>query len=125
MYVLDSSAIIDVIKDRPRGRKVEQIVGNSPLVTTSLCVHELLVGARSEQERFIHEGILSRFHILDYTMEAAIFSARFQQELAKKGVAVGIVDTLIAGICKANNAELVTLDRDFSKMKEIKTHIVG
>lgn len=124
MYVLDSSALIEIIQGYPRMGHILSLVGEESLVTTSVNMHELLVGAWTDKERFFLTNIFMGAHILEHTSHAAQHGARIEQELARSGKMVNKMDILIAGICKANNAELVTLDKDFAKIKGIKTHII-
>jgi predicted nucleic acid-binding protein len=125
MYVLDSSVLIEVVKERPLAGKIERLVQDAPLVTTSICMHEVLAGARSPEERFGFEALFTKMHVLEHTADAAKAGARIAHELARTGTPAGTPDTLIAGICKANNAALVTLDKGFARIKGIKTHLIA
>ncbi|HLC19676.1 MAG TPA: type II toxin-antitoxin system VapC family toxin [Candidatus Nanoarchaeia archaeon] len=124
MYILDSSALIEVLEEHPKAEKIMELVGDAELVTTSLCVHEVLAGALSKKDRFVLEGVFSSMRILDHTMRAARVGATIQQELAESGTMINKFDVLIAAICKVNNGELVTLDRDFSKIKNFRVVVV-
>src|SRR3990172_10872842 len=116
MHVLDSSAIIESMQQGPLAKKVAHVVGEEQLVTTSICMHELLLGAHSEMEQFVLEKIFSTMRILEHDSQAARFSSRIERELVSNGAKIGGRDCLIAGICKAHNAELVTLDNDFARI---------
>lgn len=122
-YVLDSSAIIKAMKYPEQAEKIEKLIGTNPLITTSICKHELL-SVKNDKEKFIIKKILDSIQILDHTTEAAEQGAEIYRALRKKGETINEFDLLIAGICKANNAHLITYDKDFAKIKEIKTTIL-
>ncbi len=124
MYVLDSSAFIEVIEGYPHMNRILQEIGEAPLVTTSLCMHEILAGARSEKDKFILEKIFTGATILEHTVPAARLGAQIEQELQQKGTKINKMDVLIAAICKVHNAELITLDNDFGKIKGFKVKII-
>jgi len=125
MFVLDSSVLIETIKDGRRMHAVASLIPeNEPLVTTTICMHEVLAGARTAQERLVFEGLFAKMHVFDHTVEAARAGARIEQELSHSGTLINAHDILIAGVCKANNAELVTFDKDFARIKGIQAHIL-
>ncbi len=125
MYVLDSSILIELFQAGPLTSTIEDFLKDALPVTTSVCMHEVLVGARNAKEWFIFENLLAQMQILDHNSYSAKVGAKLRQELSKSGVSLAPFDTLIAGICKANNAELVTLDHDFAKIKGFKAVILG
>ncbi len=124
MYVLDSSALIELIHDTPVAHTIGDILKDELLITTSISMHELLVGALSEKQRFVLEGIFSIMRILPHDRPAAQQGALIEKELIKTGKKINDSDIFIAGICKAHNAELVTLDNDFTRIKGLKIHLV-
>src|SRR3989344_4970328 len=125
MYVLDSSALIEVIEEYPLKDKVLGIVGDAPLVTTSISLHELFAGAHTEREKFILEHLLGGAQIVPHDAAAAKMGAQITRELSDAGKMINRMDTLIAGICKVHNAELITLDRDFAKIKGLKLQLIS
>lgn len=124
MYVLDSSAIIEIIEQRPKAEKVLALVGNTNFVTTSICLQEILTGVVSERDLFVFENILGQAEILEHNSDAALEGAKIMRSLIKSGSKINIADVFTAGIVKSNNAELVTLDRDFSKIKTLRATII-
>ena len=125
MYVLDSSAIIELVNGTENADKITSVLGKELLVTTSICMHEVLAGAESKKDKFVLENIFNGMHILDHTPAAAHIGAKIYQDLIKIGKKVNGMDVLIAAICQTNNAALVTLDKDFERIKSIKTMIIS
>jgi len=124
MYVLDSSVIIEAVERGKYFPQLSEILGDGPLITTSICAHEILVGALSSKERFALEGILSSMRILDHDMLSAKQGAEIEQTLTRQGMKINRMDCLVAGICKTHHAHLLTLDKDFAKIKDLKVTIL-
>lgn len=124
MYILDSSILIEIINNTKRAELIHNTIGNLPVVTTSICLHEILSGNFNKQEKFIMENILSNIETLPHTQEAAQIGAEIFKELKEKGNNINEFDILIAGICKANNATLITLDKDFAKINNLNAKIL-
>ena len=124
MYVLDSSALIEIWENGLKKEKVLQIAGNELSVTTSICAHEVLYGARSEKQRFLLENLLANIAVLQHDYRAATIGARLEQELDGLGLKIPRIDITIAAICIVHNAELVTLDQGFKRIKGLKVHVI-
>lgn len=124
VYVLDSSVLIELIERKAHAHKVAAFIGNELSATTSICVHEVLAGARTNKQRFLCEEIFSNILILNHDMKAARMGAQIEQELNESGSKINIIDVYIASICRANNTEIVTLDKDFEKIKGINVHVI-
>lgn len=125
MQVLDSSALIEVIEQGHFASEVHHILDDQPLVTTSITVHELLSGKISDKKLFILESLFSQMRILQHDTLAAKCGAKINRELSRAGSKINDLDVLIAGVCQASGAELVTLDNDFAKIKGFKATIIG
>lgn len=124
MYVLDSSAMIEVARKSALFPMIRKITGPALLITTSISMHELLAGVRTEQERQDLIALFAATEVLPYDAAAAAQSAEIQRELTDTGRMINRLDMLIGGICKARNAELLTLDSDFTKVKDLKVHLI-
>ena|SRR3989338_4564093 len=124
MYVVDSTILIEALRELPRIKKVQQLIGDEPLTTTTITFHELFVGVRTAQEQFIIEGLFSSMTVLSYDLKSAKEGARIEKHLTQTGRKINKMDTLIAGICKANNATLVTLDKDFTKIDDLNVEYI-
>jgi len=112
MYVLDSSVLIDAIQQHPRFNTVAKLIRSSPAVTTSISLHELLDGA-DERQRKVIEQVAQGMDVLPHDKEA-VLTAR------KTKTPIGKGDGLIAAICLAHNATLVTADKGFQRVPGLK-----
>ena len=88
---------------------------------TSITAFELYLGHIKMTRKDRIEDFITQFTILPFNLEAAIISAKIQDSLDRRGENIGIPDTLIAGICVAENIPLLTLnEKHFSKVDELK-----
>ena len=95
MIVADSDVLIDALQGRePSLARVREALADGSLVTTAVIAFELLSGAGSERVRRKVENLL----------EGA-------------GTPIGMADYLIAGICLARSAKLLTRNTaDFDRV---------
>jgi predicted nucleic acid-binding protein len=122
MYVLDSSAFIELLKESPAGKKISEKIGNLPAITTAFTVNELLIGVKGIQRKTI-EKLLEGVEVISYDKDSAVKSVEIEEALMKKGQAINKVDIFIAGTCVSNNKHLITLDAHFKRIPELKTEI--
>lgn len=116
MYVLDSSSVIEIIAGTEKGKEIINVTKGHPVFITSFTIFEV---GRGLKEMNI-EDILANANVLDFDKDASLLSLRIENNLAKIGKKIGYIDLFIAAICIANNKVLVTLDKDFSVIKELK-----
>ncbi len=122
MYLLDSSAIIELLHGTKSGEEIMKFIDNNPVCTTSINLYEVLIG-ENEKEREKISQFFSSVEILDFDENAARFSVEIEKKLIHSGKAINKIDILIAGICKSNNKILISLDNDFKRIESIKSAI--
>ncbi|MFH0712942.1 MAG: type II toxin-antitoxin system VapC family toxin [Candidatus Micrarchaeota archaeon] len=123
MYVLDTSAAIEILNNTPAGAKVKKAIGNAPFVISSITAFEVLAGTK-EQEREKTFTLIENAETLEFDKESAKISAKIAQQLKQRGKTINPLYTCIAGNAMKYNAELVTLDRDFERIPNLKAIIV-
>lgn len=123
MYVLDSSAFIELLKESPAGKKIAKKIRDLPAATTAFTVNEILIGAKEIQRKTLEE-LFEGVEVIEYDKDSALKSVEIEEVLMKKGQIINTVDIFIAGICLANNKQLVTLDKHFKRIPELKTVFV-
>jgi len=123
MRVLDTSALIEVMHGTDKGKLVMDKLENEQAAMTSLNVFEIFRNLKPA-ETAVFRNLLSGINILDFDSAAALESVRIEKELANTGEKIGILDVLIAGICKKHSSTLITADRDFAKIKGLKTVVL-
>ena len=119
MIVLDSSAAIELLRGTSLGEKIREKLETEAAATTTITVHELMANARETEKEKLLE-FLGAFEILPYAQEAAFKSAEIEQQLKKKGKTIGKLDIFMAAICIVHSLPLLTLDKDFAQVPELK-----
>ena len=114
MHVLDSSALIDLLKDNERGAKIIKKIGSETAVTTVFSIYELL---RVDKRLGL---LFDNIKILDFDQESAKISALLDSKQKRKGKTLAITDQHIASICISNDATLITCDKDFLRADGLK-----
>ncbi|MBI3184411.1 MAG: PIN domain-containing protein [Myxococcales bacterium] len=115
MYLLDTNVLSEVIKREPSAVLMARLA-EAPadeLFTTSITVMELRYGAarRPDRRKFwarLEEEVLSRVRVLGFGPGEAEQAGDLLAELVKRGVPIGLEDTLIAAVALAHRLALVT-----------------
>ena len=123
MYLLDSSAIIEILHNTGKGRKIMDFIGKNSVCTTSISVYEILIGLKEKESEKMH-SFFSSIKALPFDENSAKFSADIEKKLIRSGKTINKVDILIAGICRSNNKIIITLDSDFKRIQDIKSIII-
>ena len=110
MILLDSCALIHVLRGTEKGKTIKKALENENYGTTALCVHEVLIGS---QEKDVLLSFFKSIQIFSFDMESSLKSVELEAVLKKKGKMIGKIDLFIASICLAHNLQLMTTDEDF------------
>lgn len=113
MIVADTDALIDFLRGRePLADRVDRELSTGALATTAVTAFELRSGARSEQESEVVDTLLGALQLLPLDAAAASRAAEVRRGLEADGQPIGMADCLIAGVCLARSAILLTRNRD-------------
>ncbi len=111
MVVADSDVLIDAL-DRgrePAASRVAALIRSGDLATTAVSLYELTAGPRTTAAQLeLLQGALAPVPVLAVTRGSADFAAAVNRHLARRGHAISVPDTLIAGVCIANGFPLLT-----------------
>ena len=112
MPIADTDVLIDFLRGRtPTAQRIALELGRGQLRTTAVTRFELLAGARSaRQERLIGQ-LLDALPCLPLDSAAADRAAELRRWLERQGRAVGMADSLVAGIALAARGVLLTRNR--------------
>jgi len=114
VVVADTDVLIDAL-DRGRGPAVERIarlLQRGELAATAVTLYELMAGPSTtgRQLELLHVA-LDAAVVLPVTRGAAEVAASANRYLARRGEAIAVADTLIAGVCIAHGLPLLTGNR--------------
>jgi tRNA(fMet)-specific endonuclease VapC len=112
LIVVDSDVLIDALRGRqPAIRRVTEGLRSGVLCTTTVTLFELLSGTRTEAESALVERLLAALSILPFDDAASRAAVALRRGLAAQGLPIGMADYMIAGICVARSAALLTRNR--------------
>lgn len=112
MIVADTDVLIDALRGRaPAVERIDLELETGALATTAVTAFELRSGARSRRAAEQVEKLLAALTIVPLDEEAAGRAAEARRRLEAEGRPIGMADYLIAGICLARSAVLLTRNR--------------
>ncbi len=111
MTVADTDVLIDYLSGKGEADAVEQLIRRGALVTTVISRFELLVGARNAKQRARVAQLLGAVPALNLDEAAADAAAQIHRSLEQSGNAIGMADSLIAGIVVSSDGILMTRNR--------------
>ncbi len=118
LILADSDVLIDALRGRELAMaRVANELKKTSLGTTTVTVFELLSGAKTAASRKKIQKLLAAMRIFAFDQPAAEAAAGARQRLEAQGISIGMADYLIAGICLAHSATLLTRNpRHFEKV---------
>jgi tRNA(fMet)-specific endonuclease VapC len=127
MYLLDTSALSELVKRRPNEAFIARLRQHpsAALFTSAICAMELRFGAslRPDREAFwkkLDGEILSKIQILEFGGPEALVAGDLLAHLKRVGKPVGLEDVLIAATARAHSFTVVTHNvRHFQHLPEV------
>ncbi|WP_136716265.1 PIN domain-containing protein [Halorientalis salina] len=117
MTFLDSSVIIDYLDNVEH---VVEFVDDQPtLLTSSICVYEVLIGEVFSSGSTDINGTredFGRVASLEFNESIALEAVQLQQELQRSGDTMPARDLFVAATARSTGDELVVADADFQTM---------
>ncbi|MCI0360276.1 MAG: type II toxin-antitoxin system VapC family toxin [Planctomycetaceae bacterium] len=122
MAVLETTFVIDLMKESKRGRsgpaalKLQELAARGePLRIAIFTLGELYVGVakgtRPRQERAAIEQCVAPFEVLPFEQSTAEIFGTIVGELEKRGESISDIDALIASVALEHSEVLVTRNR--------------
>jgi tRNA(fMet)-specific endonuclease VapC len=112
MTIADTDVLIDFLAGaEPAAARVAAELERGSLRTTAVTRFELLSGARSARQESLIGRLLAAIPALPLDDAAADQAAAVRRSLERSGAAIGMADSLIAGIVLHHGAVLLTRNR--------------
>ena len=112
MMVADTDVLIDFLEGRsPAVERIALELDRGQLRTTVISRFELLAGAKTVAQRTLVGELLAALPCLPLDEPGADAAAEIRRTLDREGAAIGMGDSLIAGIVVAHRGVLLTRDR--------------
>jgi tRNA(fMet)-specific endonuclease VapC len=105
--------LIDALRGRDLAKaRIALELQTGRLATTNVSVFELRSGAKTPRERAKVDALVDALTVLPFDTPAADAAASIRLDLESRGKGLAMADYLIAGICVARSAILLTRNRD-------------
>ena len=111
MTIADTDVLIDYLAGKGEADAVEGLLRRGTLRTTVITRFELLSGARNAKQLGRLVQLLEAIPSLELDDAAADSASEIRRFLEGSGNAIGMADTLIAGIVTSNGGTLLTRNR--------------
>ncbi len=121
MILLDSTVLIDYLRDRPAGQRVDALLkAGENLVTTGVNVEEIVRGLRSEEEqaaRALFEGLV----VVPIGLDEGWRAGTWRRNAAERGTTLAQADCLIAAAAVGSGARLATGNAGDFALTDVET----
>jgi predicted nucleic acid-binding protein len=105
--VIDTDIIIDFL--RHKSKLLQEAVEKYNCGITAVSLYELqAIAVRSPRQEELLAEFLTIIAVLPFDQSSATSAAQVWRDLQLQGQGIGLPDTLIAGICLANDVPLLT-----------------
>ena len=112
MIVADSDVLIDFLRGRGEGaRRVAVELETRSFGTTAITAFELRSGARTPRQQKAVALLLDAMTVLPFGAEEARLAAEIRRQIEDRGQPIGMADYMIAAVCIAADANLLTRNR--------------
>ncbi|MBI2208824.1 type II toxin-antitoxin system VapC family toxin [Candidatus Woesearchaeota archaeon] len=123
--VLDTSVLIDIeTKDKGTMEKIEELrkVHYTPAAITFVNYFEFYFGAISKniKSKQLMLEFINKFNCLKASAKTGEILAELKFKYDDKGLALPLADLIIASQVIENNMVLLTKDKDFEKISEVR-----
>lgn len=111
MTIADTDVLIDYLAGKGEHEAVERLLRRGVLRTTVITRFELLSGAKNPKQLSVLYQLLEAVPSLGLDEAAADAASEIRRSLERAGNAVGMADSLIAGIVISQGGSLLTRNR--------------
>ncbi len=127
--VFDTSILIDIERGNKetinRLKNLYKSYQSSPQLTF-ISFFEYLIGLKIRKSKSFQTNLifLKKFNVLHTTISSAEILSDLKIKYDRKGISLSLADLLSASIAIDNSLTLVTKDKDFEKIEELKKIIL-
>ncbi len=112
-YLVDTSFIVDLIKNQPRALEVHERIGGMESISM-ISIYEI-----AKHYSGIYE-VLMKKRTIGFQKKEAVEAARVFKQLKKQGKLIPEMDMMIAGTAISNGMVLVTRDEHYKRVAGLK-----
>ena len=119
--IVDSSVWIEYLKNRPPiAENLDQLLLAGNIYTVGPVVAELLQGAKTEKDYQLLKKSIDGLSYIETSVEDWMKAGKISYELRKRGITIPLTDCLIAAVAIHQNASVMTYDRHFESIPDLK-----
>ncbi len=119
--IVDTSVWIEYLKNRPTlAENLDQQLLAGSIFTVGPVIAELLQGARTEKDYRILKNSIDGLPFIETTFEDWTLAGEISHKLRRKGFTLPITDCVIAAVAIHQNASVMTYDRHFANIPNLK-----
>ena len=111
MFIADTDVLIDFLRGTGQADRIALEIGTGRLCTTAITAFELWAGSDTSRQVAAVESLLDALTILPLDVSCARRAGKIRRDLEHAGSAIGMADSLIAGIAVEKDAILITRNR--------------
>jgi predicted nucleic acid-binding protein len=120
-YLLDTDVVIWELRGHPPTVRLLDGLRDEGLACSVLTIYEVWRGVRPN-ERAVTQRVLSAWHGVPVTVEAAYQAAEYLQTYRQRGATLGDMDSVIAATAKVRGLALLTYSRRHFPMDDIELY---
>jgi tRNA(fMet)-specific endonuclease VapC len=113
MFIADTDVLVDFLKGSGEAERISIELNTGRLCVTAVTAFELWAGAKNPQQAAMVESLIAALTVLPLDYSSAKRAAEISRSLSLAGTAIGMADSLIAGIALDRNAILITRNRRY------------
>lgn len=119
--VLDTSALIELLGNTARGKKVEQKIGARMISLPTMVVSEAcaLAAKRGENAELLLRLLLSEMYVVHLDSAVAYNASQLYVLARKKRTKFSLTDAIVVMTADSIKAPVLTCDNDFAGMKNV------
>jgi tRNA(fMet)-specific endonuclease VapC len=119
--IVDTSVWIEYLKNRsPIAENLDHLLMAGNIFTVGPVVSELLQGAKTEKDYQLLKNSIDGLPFIEATFENWTLAGEISYKLRRKGITLPITDCVIAALAIHHNASVMTYDRHFANIPNLK-----
>jgi tRNA(fMet)-specific endonuclease VapC len=127
VIIADTDVLIDfLVGAKPVANQIVEYIKTEQIQTTAVTSSELLSGANDGKRGQAVRRLIDALHVLPLDRDAARRAGEVRRTLDRAGQAIGMGDSLIAGIALAYGLPLFTMNKaNFQRVENLELVKIG
>ena len=119
--IVDTSVWIEYLKNRPSVTElIDRYLLTGKAYTVGPVIAELLQGAKTEEDYKTLNSNIGGLPFIETNLDDWILAGKLSFKLRKRGITIPITDCIIAALAINHNAAVMSLDRHFQSIPDLR-----